>query len=152
IKGNLLYVSQGGGISIYDVSDPAAPKLVGSAKGGSNQNQNIAVEDNLAVVARGRDSGILTFDVSKPEAPKLIGEFKGKGAWDVAIKDKVVYAASFTPKFGDWDVWDVADPANAKVIKSIKTEPGHNYLFGVTVVGDKLLVCSWDIPNTGVFV
>lgn len=76
LVGNTLYVVGNKGLSIFDVSDPPAPKLVVEAfetEAISHEGEAaLAVRKNLLYVAGGK--GLRVLDISNPTSPKLVGK------------------------------------------------------------------------------
>jgi hypothetical protein len=72
VVGNHAYVAGGpSGVAVVDVSDPAAPKLVGSYSANRGFARAVAVLGQHAFVAEGRE-GLGIADVSNPAAPRPV--------------------------------------------------------------------------------
>lgn len=95
LKGNLLYTGsgvRGGFFHIVDVSDPAAPKWLGSCEMGGIPC-GVEVRGSLAYVADYYGS-LQVLDVSNPREPCLV-DYWGEGAYrDVAFWDDVACVQS----------------------------------------------------------
>jgi hypothetical protein len=117
--GKHAYISNYQGFSIFDVSDPARPKVVSKIKNDhSVQSQYIDVLGNLLVVNQEgvRDekikswtSGIRLFDISDPAKPKEVGFYKTDGA----------------PNRGVHGFWLHEDPKHGKFAFIATTLPGY---------------------------
>jgi CSLREA domain-containing protein len=86
----IAYVADGSaGLRLYDVSDPAAPALLGSLD--TDAAGDVAVVGNRAFVADG-SSGLRVVDVSDPSSPREITGLGATGpAHQVEIEDGLVY-------------------------------------------------------------
>jgi len=76
LVGNTLYVAGNKGLSIFDVSDPPAPKLVVEAFDteaiADGSEAALAVRKNFLYVAGGK--GFRVLDISSPTSPKPVGK------------------------------------------------------------------------------
>jgi hypothetical protein len=89
-----------------DVSDPSAPRVLGTARLPSSP-WGVRADGHLVYVADG-DSGLRIFDVAKPAAPKEVGRWPtrdGSNGLDVALP----YA--FVADNSGLEVVDVSDPS-----------------------------------------
>jgi hypothetical protein len=81
--------SQGSGVQVYDVSDPAAPVRVSTVKT-AGRALRVAMQGSLAYVADGTE-GLQIIDLSDPAHPSQTASFATTGpARDVAVKDSLV--------------------------------------------------------------
>ncbi|MGB3219680.1 MAG: hypothetical protein WBD79_19985, partial [Anaerolineae bacterium] len=103
----LAYVAAGErGFHIFDVSDPAHPRLLGSCYNGLNA-RGVAVAGSLAYVA-GEPGGLHIIDVSDPTNPRWRGLYVTPGgASDVAVAGDLAYVADSS----GLRIIDVSDPA-----------------------------------------
>lgn len=86
VDGNYLYVvggSVGGGVDIWDISDPYAPTLAGEFT--TVYYHDVAIHGNLLAAALIQGQGIDLLDVSDKSAPVLLRRFNyaGSGAHNV---------------------------------------------------------------------
>lgn len=71
IVGNYAYVAgRQGGLSIVDISNPSAPRLM-SSWNTTGYATNVDVKDNLAVVSS-NSGGVYLFDITSPTTPVLL--------------------------------------------------------------------------------
>lgn len=114
----LAYVVESTGIlTVVDVSDPAAPQVLGSddiGSYGAGGETDIAIQGNFAYVSVGWYGGMAIFDIADPASPRFIGShYSPTNAANVAVS--VPYAA-----VADWDAgfffFDVSDPYAGKSI------------------------------------
>jgi hypothetical protein len=108
VVGNLAYVADGVGLTIFDASDPASPFLL-SHLPLSGVAWDVAVRGNLALVAAG-GSGLHVVDVTNPADPALLGSAGlSSTAKGVAFSSDGSHALVATTAGGV--TVDLADPA-----------------------------------------
>ena len=76
--GNLLYVSALTGVSIYDISDPAAPRRIGRLDLPNVQNEDVDVADGILLVSDDPIGGrgiLYVVDVRDPTRPRLLSQY-----------------------------------------------------------------------------
>ena len=79
----------GGGLQVYDVTDPVAP-VKAATFDTPGRAQGVAINRDLAYVADGQ-AGLQVIDLSTPSAPRLVGGFEtARPARDVAAHDSLV--------------------------------------------------------------
>ena len=79
----------GGGLQVYDVTDPVAP-VKAAAFDTPGRAQAVAINSDLAYVADGQ-AGLQVIDLSTPSAPRVVGGFEtARPARDVAASDSLV--------------------------------------------------------------
>jgi hypothetical protein len=79
VAGELAFVgAEKLGLIVLNVSNPASPELVGTAREELRRPLDIAVKDRLVWLAS--EDGLLLFDVSKPEKPKRVRSGKAEAA------------------------------------------------------------------------
>jgi predicted AlkP superfamily phosphohydrolase/phosphomutase len=161
VDGTLAYVATDKGLTILDVSNPAAPVARGSVvSSGSGKNMGVVVKDGFAYVA-GQGRGLQVVDVSNPDAPVIVAVRKFAGsAWDVAIKDHVAYVVSFAGELYLFDVSNPASPVQLRTLGLLAWATGQSptnirrlqSLYpagggkgtGVAVAGDHLFAVEWN--------
>ena len=107
VAGSFAYVATESGLTIVDVSNPAAPVVRGSfATPSGCQGIDVGVHVYLACELM----GLFIVDVADPDAPTLVGTLRPSGSdlRDVAVNGTVVYAASYN---GELFVISIANPA-----------------------------------------
>ena len=122
ISGSTLYVGADNGISVYDITTPAAPALRGSVS--SNGSQYLTVVGSIVYV--GGYNYVSAVDVSNPNSPTLLGEINtgnnesimGIAATDatVSVLCAIYPGGSGTP-LGALQTYNFSNPA-APVLKS----------------------------------
>ena len=118
IHGDRLYLAHmhSPGLSIVDISDPAAPVVSGSWRhegGFSNLIHDIFIRDDVAVVSD-YDSGLILLDVTEPDAPALLAALPfPEGIHSAWAEGDHVYC---NQEFGGWErrlhVVDIDDPGS----------------------------------------
>jgi hypothetical protein len=128
------------GLSIVDVTEAAAPVVVGSVDTPAGAAQMIDVEGDYAYVAQLMD-GIWVVDVSDPTAPAAIASFAGAGspmgsdyAVCVDVEGTTAWVADYS--YGVYE-WDVSDPASATMVGGPYSHTSGNQ-FSIDISGDYL--------------
>jgi hypothetical protein len=124
-------------LQIVDVSDPAAPALLGSydTPGGA---EAVQVVGSTAYVAD-HDEGLQIVDVSNPAAPALLGTYDTPGwALDVQVVGSTAYVADHDEGL---QIVDVSDPSAPTRLGSFDTP---EYANDVQVVGSTAYVADHD--------
>lgn len=137
------------GLMIYDVSDPAAPSVLG-VENTPGQARDVCVQGPVAYVADA-ELGVRVVSVESPDNPWLIRAVPTPGrAAGVAVRGDYVFVADGG---AGMTVIDVSDPAVAAVVGGIDTrdavtdvtvEDGVAYLAGGR---EGLLVCDVSNPT-----
>lgn len=109
VTGDLACVAMGSaGLAVLDVSNPAAPRLLGKLDTSGTANA-LHVTGNLVYVADG-NAGLQIIDISNPAAPVRLGGLDTKGdANDVRVSGTLAYVADGNAGL---QIIDVRDPAN----------------------------------------
>jgi hypothetical protein len=135
------YITVGPRLTIWDVTDPAAPVLRGETDALEGVLEGVAVVGTHAYVSQNGDldGRVRVIDVADPAAPKVVGSLRLAAAGESTVPRGV--AADATRVFvadqeHGVDVLDVADPAAPKIVKTIDA-PG---VTGVQIVGARLYV------------
>jgi len=114
---------------VLDVSDPAAPTLVGGIDTPSVAALGLTVVGFHAYVADG-SSGLEVIDVSDPSQPVIVGNaYTPDAAWAAAVMGSYAYVAS---GYRGVHVVDISDPASPVIVGRVYT-PDH--AVGVVVEG-----------------
>ncbi|MEP0545365.1 MAG: hypothetical protein ABJF88_00375, partial [Rhodothermales bacterium] len=95
VSGDYAYVGAStAGLSVYDVSDPAAPTRVTTLPVSGASVLKVAVSGTTAYISGG-NAGFRTVDVTNPESPSVLGSFTTTGfATNVAYADGIAYVLS----------------------------------------------------------
>jgi len=135
IDGTLAYTADLYGLTIYDITDPAAPAWIGQfllPEGG----QALTVASKIAYVADGQ-SGLAIIDVSDPSSPQLLSLFNTRGeARAVVAMDDLVVVADGSAGVTSIDVSDPEHP----LVKDVSGIPGESV--DLVVGGDHLYVTA----------
>ncbi|MDZ7399744.1 MAG: BACON domain-containing carbohydrate-binding protein [candidate division KSB1 bacterium] len=126
--GKYVYRGSGGYLEIFDVTNPAAPKMIGQVMT-PDVVREIAVSGHYAYVAD-YDAGLRVIDVSVVSSPREVGFYDTPGdARGVAVSGPYAYVADYDAGLRVIDVSVVSSP---REVGSYDT-PG--YAFGVAVSG-----------------
>lgn len=118
--GSHVYATGGGGLTAYNLADPAGPQAVGRYEA-PKLPTSIAVAGTRAYVADW-NAGLRVFDVTDPNLPKPLGLYGGEEwALGVAADEHYVYVAA---RGEGMVVLDAADPANLVPVGSFPSETG----------------------------
>jgi hypothetical protein len=139
IAGNYAFVgADTGGLRVFDISDPRAPKEAGNFDGPGNAIR-VTIAGKYAYVAGGEDAvSLWIVDISDPRGPKRAGQF---GDWitggGVAVQNGMAFLLG-----GDLDVVDVSEPARPKPVGlfSGSGDPGQVVGWHVAAAGNYVFV------------
>lgn len=125
-----------GGVGVYDLSNPASPRLR-SVIDTPMRATGLAVSGDALVVADGSGGGAVVADVSNPDSPVITGTFPSTGlATAVAFATgggmRYAYVASTLGGVQILDVTDVTRPAVVNVL------PPLDRSYGMMRLGDRL--------------
>ncbi|WP_141588500.1 LVIVD repeat-containing protein [Myxococcus sp. AB056] len=121
-----------GGLTVFDVSDPAHPffKASISLPGDSYWNGVWAKGDVLYVASA--DTGVSVFDISNPGSPEFIRSLPDNGSSNVhtvLVDGDRLYASDITDFVGSTRVYDISAPL-APVLRQVITLPESSSLGG----------------------
>ncbi len=95
VSGGYLYVAMGSeGVAVYDVSDPAAPVLVGQDDGSVPFARDVAVSgQTLVVLTQSGTGGLVALDISDPVNPAYVASatVPNGGGSDLELIGDVLY-------------------------------------------------------------
>lgn len=134
LSGGKLYALEGGGLSVFDISDPVNPKRVGHVGGMGNVRQ-LRVNGGTAFVSS-RQCGLWAVDVSDDKSPRIISNFDGvEMATGLDVAGDVAFLGHRV--FGIQCV-DVSDPAEMRHLSSLRTDESQSvyYRNGLLFSGD----------------
>jgi hypothetical protein len=138
VQGHYAYIGVGPSLTIWDVSEPASPTVLGKTAPLPNDVSDLYVSGGCAYVATLED-GLRVVDVSNPTAPIEIGFYNTPGvARGVTVAGGYAYVAD---GYSGLRVVDVSDPAAPTEVGFYDT-PG--YAIEVTVAGDYAYVADHD--------
>jgi hypothetical protein len=141
VAGPVAYLAAGAaGLQVVDVSDPAAPHIIGSLDTPGNGN-GVKARGDFAYLADG-PSGLAVINVSDPKAPVLAGSVDTPGtATRVVLSGATAFVAD-----GDQGLQaiDISNPAQPKIIAALDT-PG--FAHGLAVDDARKLAVVADGPS-----
>ena len=133
VDGNRAYVTnKREGLLVIDITDRAAPRLLGqfTTSNGTGQNNlfwDVKVVGTTAYVVG--TGGLTTVDVSNPVAMRLLGTYNTLETYEVAISGNRAYLAE---GYNGLTVLDINNPANPQYQSLLSIDPA----LGVQVVGN----------------
>ena len=144
IDGDIAYMNQGSRLVAIDLSDPAAPVVLGKSEPLQNEIKHIQVVGNLAYLAN-RTNGLIIIDVSDPTQPVELNRFNtGGDVSDIHIANNIAYIADSSKGLMLVDITaptsptllgTLASPArDVEVINNqiyMLTENGHSPTFAI---------------------
>lgn len=137
VEGNYLYLAAGG-LFIFDIGDPASPRLVGSYPGGWDGEYGVVVRNWKAYTIGYQ--GLKVFDVSNPAQPVLIGSTtEGGGSFSGYPYAKKMYiSGDYVYAFASF--WDISDPTDPAYVWNLRGAPayvsgGYQWWFYNTMLG-----------------
>jgi hypothetical protein len=133
--GQLFVADRDHGLMSFDISNGAAPQLVGELELGTAVQELAVANDVVYVAASGR---IHAVDVSDPSQPVLLDEVAVDG---IAVRLAVEGGLLAVATWDDTRLYDVSDPAD---IRLIALEGATESATAVALAGDRLYVGDWD--------
>jgi hypothetical protein len=118
--GTIAYWTASGSLYVFDITNPEAPRMIGSTYGG--YANDVAIADDLAYVAD-QNNALHILDIGHPASPPAAPFVPTSiPAEAVAVSGNCAYVA----EYGGWNLGrleavDIADPANPQVIGAVDT-------------------------------
>jgi hypothetical protein len=149
VNGGFAYVAAGStGLQVVNVSNPAAPVIVGSLDTPGNAN-DVRVVGSRVYVADG-SSGLRIIDVTSPATPVLLGALDTPGdASDVVVEGDLAYVADGASGV---HIINVSLPASPQLVRSIETggtARGVDVENGIVVVANDTNLRVIDATSPG---
>jgi hypothetical protein len=135
-------------LEVYDVSEPAAPRRLGSygeGRGAGSGRRGLFVAGGHAYfLGDGLLVGLLVIDVRDPAAPRLAGRYAGDGR---GFDDVFVLGdRAFLADRSGLEVLDVSDPARPELVERYGTFlPARR----IALAGGLVYAASWEPPAVG---
>ena len=124
VNGNLAYISRGVQLDVLNVSNPAAPLLLGSYAG-IEPIHDIDLVGSRAYLTLGL-GGIGVLDVSNPAAIRWLGGIDTPGiAYDITVVGNLAYVAD-GPDGGGLRIIDVTNPTQLRELGAYKDIPAYD--------------------------
>jgi hypothetical protein len=127
VSGDLLYLTRGHDVEIWDVGDAASPNFLGSVSGPVRGGAGIAVRHGRAYLGGSFVTGLQVFDVADPAAPSFEGAAGPlASSSDVALlDDRVVTAGLYGLSVFALDCNASPSPLAGRTVPSVAaTAPG----------------------------
>ena len=148
VEGDTLYVIGRGNLHVADVSDPAAPRIVGRLTNLGNTRQ-IEVHRGVAYVTA-REDGLFIVDVKKPDAPALLCHYDTiELATGIALSGDVAFVACRTAGV---ELVDVSDPRQPVHLSTVRTGEAQSvvarngFLYAGVWGSRELVICDVRDP------
>ncbi|MFN0085712.1 MAG: hypothetical protein ACKVX9_10015 [Blastocatellia bacterium] len=148
-EGNYAYLGSynGTGVMIIDISDPAAPKLVGHynpPEGG--RFQDIVVVNGVGYFSSESRGGVHIVDVRNPSNPALLSQITEANqgfinVHELFVDKGVLYTCD--SRTNRVRIFDVRNPANPAFVREITTTDTR-FIHAVTVVNGRLFTSGWS--------
>src|SRR5690606_2382977 len=150
-----VYIAEGkevgsaGGLSVYDIADPAAPVRVAHLDDGCGAGFDLAIDSGVSLLYLACEGGMQVVDIADPAAPTVVGRFatgaSGAGAYSHVAQrgDRAWYANN--DGVHELDVSDPTQPVEVGL-----TPTGHQGVQRLAALDDGRLLALGG--NTGVHV
>jgi choice-of-anchor B domain-containing protein len=148
-EGNYAYLAtQGNGVFIVDISNPASPQLASHYLPGQNF-QDVKVANGIGYFASQGALGVHVVDLSDPTAPALLKHLtSADGGYDwihnVSVFGNYLYEATCCGS-ADIKVFDISTPSTPQFVRDIRIGGLHD----ITALGDRLYVSAWNSSDGG---
>ncbi|MCP3097598.1 hypothetical protein LZ198_01770 [Myxococcus sp. K15C18031901] len=150
VAGGYAYLAAGTeGLLVYDVSNPAQPTRVATAKPSDDAYNDLLVRGSTLYVAS-QKVGVVVFDVTDPKAPARVRSVPDTSValatTSLAIDGNTLYAASSSPN-GEVLIFDLTTVTQPKLIDRYYVDgalPANGELpMDVAVLNNRLYVSNW---------
>jgi hypothetical protein len=134
-RGNYAYLAcSNGTLQIADITTPAKPSLIGSAKATSGDIFELKLQGNYAYLAA-YTGGMSIMDISDPAKPKQVGFLKTPGAARaIFVQGDFAYIADYHPVH--LTIANIKDPAAPTIVSTFTSASGGNDTKGAVRIGD----------------
>ena len=151
--GDLLFAVGQGRLSVLDIRQRAAPKLLG-ALAGLGQVRQVAVHEGVAYVTA-REDGLFLIDVSRPDSPQLLSHYDTIELATGHHRRDLPCEEPGDPGYGGGhglEIFDVTDPGQPQFAGRVKLPPLYRLGYDMwrVTVGERFAFVA-DTFN-GVFV
>ncbi len=157
VTNDRAYIGENGGMSIYNVTDPANPQVLGSipltyVSGGKTRDVlvlDVDVAQNVAYLATNR--GLIIVNVANPANPTELSRLGSVGhSVKVQVEGTRVFLASRLNGLQIADVTDTANPATALPYLPSGSPPNNPlWVDGFTIVRNRLYLAGWSAGTYG---
>ncbi len=142
VQNSFAYLVSDSGMQVIDVSNPAAPKIVGTYREIIYSNRAITVAGNYSYIAT--FNGMVIVNISSPSAPMLTGRFQNSRVWDLAVSGNYAYLViDRNSSNSRMVIVDISSPSSPKLVKTWNVKPDtcwkgpcYNSFEGIAVAGN----------------
>jgi len=136
LSGNYAYVACNAGLTVLNVSNPAAPVAAGTCTT-TSYAKNVVVQGNYAYVANG-PYGMKIVNISNPASPNEVSSYVEslKSTYFLAVSGNYAYLSNYPYSFR---TVNISNP-NSPVQSGVCTMPG--YMYGIAVSGNYAYVAD----------
>lgn len=136
-RDGLVFAVGQGGLTIFDVSDPAAPaRIYGPWESGRGKLHRVELVRAGLLATSQRDDGVLLWDVSDPSASEELGTITGSGMEGLYAEDDLLYVTVRDEGLRVYDLTDASAPA------LVASAPGLSSPWELTATGDGWLYAA----------
>ncbi|MBC8163905.1 MAG: PKD domain-containing protein, partial [Roseiflexaceae bacterium] len=151
VAGSVAYVASSSAFLVFDVSNPAAPRLLSRVNG---ESYDLAVQGDRVYVAQGFN-GVGVFDVSDPANPVTIPGYYNGPALGVQVIDGTIYQTSQSrllvfdgaSSWASEDLGRVKDVVVAGDRAYVTHYTGKVTIFGLSAISSPVLLGSIETPG-----
>ena len=118
VSGNTLFLLKSDSLKIFDISNPASPKMLSSLTG---THSGLCISEKFLYLAEG-NRGLQIYDISNPEMPVFSGGYHSNGADRIFVKGDYAYTGN-----GELQILDVSNPHNLFNIGTIPFTIYHRW-------------------------
>ena len=132
-----------GGLTVFDVRDPAVPRKVKTIQFEGDNYWNAVWAKGNALYVASANNGVLIFDISTPANPQFITRLPSGGANNhtLFVEGNRLYATVDTGV----SIFDVTTPTQPVEVGRYSSEGGFSYPHDMLAIGDRLYVSYADL-------
>jgi hypothetical protein len=143
LQDKLAYVGVGPRLTIWDLHDPAAPRLRGQTEPFDGLVSALAIAGKYAYLGAGQailvDGRLHVVDISDPDHPRVVATMPIDASKSMVVVGQQLLVAHANDMAGSLSVFDISDPVAPKSVRTLKGGSDQ-----MRVVGDRLYY--WGVP------
>jgi len=149
VVGNYVYAcsSHPNGLTIFNVTDPSAPFLSGSAASTYSDLYKLVIFGDYAYCVE-EIGDMHIFNISDPAAPALLSSYDTNAAISIAVRDNIAY----TPKTGSYPGFSLTNVSDPSAPENIYGMSCWDSSIDVALIGEYAYVCAfnYDVRSHGI--